>query len=576
MTDEKRVPGQEKKYMEQFALWRSMTVGDADAQRELDAIAGNEERIREHFGDELRFGTGGLRGIMGVGTARMNTYVVRRASMGLAAYVKKAGLPPAVAVGYDSRMHSEDLAMAAAKTFTACGLDAWIYPRLEPTPALSWAVRQMGCGAGVMITASHNPAEYNGYKVYGPDGCQITDEMAAKILSEIRKRDYFDGPRFDGGVSGALEAEGRLREIPQSVLDGFLRREHLCLIDPKQTLEGLRVVYTPLNGTGLECVKRALQEAGVSDVAVVPEQERPDGKFPTCPAPNPEKKEAMELGLALCGKLRSDILLATDPDCDRAGVALPDKNGNYRLLSGNEIGILLLNYICERKNELGTMPDRPVAVTTIVSTDTASAIAAHYGVELRRTLTGFKYIGEQIGLLEKAGEEDRFLFGFEESFGYLSATHVRDKDAVNACLMICEMAAFYKRAGRNVLEVLAELKRRFGDYEERLVSCDFEGIDGTARMRDTMTILRTEPPEELAGRPVLEIIDYLHSERTALPLSDVLEFRLTDGSRITVRPSGTEPKMKVYFSMRRDKTLEPDEDGAAPLDGVIRQLRIQP
>lgn len=542
---------------ERYAAW--MAAADGDTAAELSSIRDDGAGIRERFGRELAFGTGGLRGILGAGTNRMNIYVVRRATRGLAAWLRKKGAPRSAAIAYDSRINSRLFADETAKTLAACGIDAWIYPRLEPTPALSWAVRTLGCGAGVMITASHNPAEYNGYKVYGGDGCQITDTVAKEILDEIQSVGYFD--QLPG-----VEA-GTIRQIPESVLDRFVDTETALI---SESLENLRVIYTPLNGTGLECVKRSLRQAGIAELRVVSEQEQPDGRFPTCPKPNPEYKEAMALGLQLSMQYRPDLLLATDPDCDRVGAAVPDGDG-YRLLSGNELGILLFDYICRTRAEQGTMPLHPVAVTTVVSTDMASAIAGQYGVQLRRTLTGFKYIGEQIGRLEAEGRADRFLFGFEESYGYLTGTHVRDKDAVNACLAVCAMAAYYKRKGQTLMQVMDALIERHGSYCERLRTFDFPGEDGVLEMRGIMKRLRHEPPDAIAGARVIGMEDYMCPEKTCLPPADVLEFRLENHDRIMIRPSGTESKMKVYLFARRDARAE-SEEGAAVLEHAMEQL----
>ncbi len=511
-----------------------MKLGNAETRAELESIRDNPKELKERFSSELSFGTGGLRGILGAGTNRMNRYVVRRATRGLAAYLLKAGFPRSVAVSYDSRIHSRLFAEETAGTLNACGLDVWLYPRLEPTPALSWAVRRLGCGAGVMITASHNPAIYNGYKVYGPDGCQITDKAAADILEEIRSFEYFAPlpPR----------EEGKLYQIPEKILDEFLAQE---LAQIARGLRGLKLVYTPLNGTGLECVKQVLQKAGVEEFTVVPEQERPDGTFPTCPIPNPEEPKAMALGLKLCKDRQSDLLIATDPDCDRVGVAAKD-SGRYKLFTGNQMGVLLLDYICKTRS----LPKCPIAFTTIVSTEMAYAVAEHYGVELKRTLTGFKYIGEQIGLLEQNGELGRFVFGFEESYGYLSASHVRDKDAVNASLLFCEMAAYYKEQGKTLWQVWDELENAYGIYTEKLCSFAFPGADGLCQMYGLMNHLRNEPPKQIAALPIRQVTDYKEVEKTGLPASDVLAFHLEDGGRVIIRPSGTEPKMKVYLSVK--------------------------
>lgn len=542
---------------EHYFQW--LKLGDAETKAELEPIQNDPKEIEERFSAELKFGTGGLRGILGAGTNRMNRYVVRRASRGLAAYIIKSDLPRSVAISYDSRINSKLFAEETARTLTDCGLDVWIYPRLEPTPALSWAVRRLGCGAGVMITASHNPAEYNGYKVYDPDGCQITDKAAKEILTEIQSHEYF----------GSINSEkiGEQHQIPENILDEFLKQE---LDQMTRKLQGLKVVYTPLNGTGLECVKKTLQNAGVEKIIVVSEQEHPDGTFPTCPAPNPENPEAMELGLKLCEKEQADLLLATDPDCDRVGVAAKDGN-QYKLFSGNQIGVLLFDYICKTRIEHGKMPQYPVAFTTIVSTEMATNIANHYRVELKRTLTGFKYIGEQIGLLEQKGEVHCFIFGFEESYGYLASPHVRDKDAVNASLLICEMAAYYKEKGKTLWQVWGEMEEEYGVFSEKLCSFVFPGVDGFQNMCGIMERLRNDPPKQIVGAAVRQVTDYKETEKTRLPTSDVLEFYLEDSSRVIIRPSGTEPKMKGYLSVKA-ATKSEGEEQVTKIEEGIKQL----
>ena len=525
-----------------YQRWLEHTEDETELHRELAALT--PEEIRDRFYRNLEFGTGGLRGVLGAGTNRMNVYVVRQATQGLCAYLRSAGLPGTVAIAYDSRHLSREFAQEAAKVIAANGLTAYLYPRLEPTPALSWAVRYHHTGAGICITASHNPAQYNGYKVYGPDGCQITQTAASAILEEIGRVDVFDGVRVMD-IHAARNA-GRILDINDECLEAYLDAVQAQSLSDGSSPD-LKVVYTPLCGAGLECVKKILHRIGISDVTVVPAQEKPNGNFPTCPYPNPEIREAMEEGLKLCRKVKPDLLLGTDPDCDRMGAAVPTPDG-YRLISGNEMGILLLDYICRRRIALGTMPDAPVAVTTIVSTDLADAIAAHYGVELRRVLTGFKYIGEQIHLLELEGHPERFLFGFEESYGYLSGTYVRDKDGVVASMLCCEMTAWYRAQGKTLAEALDALYAVYGWRHNRLGSFTYEGADGMEKMSAIMESLRANPPASLLGNPVTAITDY-GSGICGLPKSNVLEFR-AENARVLVRPSGTEPKIKVYLSCR--------------------------
>ena len=437
---------------------------------------------------------------------------------------------------------------------------AWVYPRLEPTPALSFAARDLGCGAGICITASHNPAKYNGYKVYGEDGCQITLEVAAAVQNCIEAVDIFEGVRRMSFEDG--KAAGLIRMIGEDTLNRFIqavKAQALEHSDEKgKNVQPLKLVYTPLNGTGLECVTRILKEIGITDVTVVPEQEKPNGNFPTCPYPNPEIRQAMERGLALCETVKPDLLLGTDPDCDRVGIAVP-AGGQYQLMTGNEVGVLLLDYVCRRRNEQGAMPKNPVAVTTIVSTDMATPVAQKYGVELRRTLTGFKFIGEQIGILEAQGQAERYIFGFEESYGYLSGSHVRDKDAVNASMLICEMARWYRQQGRTLAQAMDALYQEFGYYKNRLLSEAFEGQNGMETMRRLMDQLRKQPPKALAGLPVQQVVDYRNADVTGLPSADVLEFRLKDDAKLMIRPSGTEPKIKLYLSAKAATAEQAEE-----------------
>ena len=546
----------------EYSRWLERAVDDSDLIEELRGLDPDGGEVSDRFYRDLAFGTGGLRGVLGAGTNRMNIYTVRRATQGLCAWLKASGGTPSVAIAHDSRIKSDLFAREAARVLAANGVTAWIYPRLEPTPALSWAVRYFHCGAGICVTASHNPAKYNGYKVYGPDGGQITLEAAEHVQAAIDSTDPFDGVAltdFDAAV-----ADGRIRYIPEQCLEDFL--DAVQKLSLSGGAEDLSVVYTPLNGSGLECVTKILGRIGVKDVTVVPEQEHPDGHFPTCPYPNPEEREAMLRGLELCEKLHPDLLLGTDPDCDRMGSAVPEGDG-YRLLTGNEMGVLLLDYICRRRMELGTMPEKPVAVTTIVSTDMADAVAAEYGVELRRVLTGFKFIGEQIGLLEAEGHGERFLFGFEESYGYLSGSHVRDKDAVNASMLCCEMAAWYKKQGMTLADAIRALYEKHGYTCCAVKSFAFEGEGGMERMAAVMDSLRAAPPAEIAGRAVTGRTDYQTGEGVALelPRSNVLEYRM-DGAKLIVRPSGTEPKIKVYLSARAESM-----ERAQEIDGELAQ-----
>ena len=547
-----------------FTLWKEKAVDDPDLTAELSSVT-EEKEIFERFYRDLEFGTGGLRGVIGAGTNRMNIYVIRRATQGLCNYLKSTDLPQSIAIGYDSRIKSDLFAREAARVIAANGLTAFIYPRLEPTPALSWAVRYLGCGAGVCVTASHNPAKYNGYKVYGSDGCQITLDVAAAVLKEISALDMFDDVKLITEEEG--RAAGKIITIGESCLEAFLDAVQQRSLSDGSKLD-LKVVYTPLNGAGLECVKKILTRIGITDVTVVPEQEHPDGHFPTCPYPNPEIREAMETGLALCRKVKPDLLLGTDPDCDRMGVAVPEGD-DYRLITGNEMGVLLLDYICRKRLESGNMPRNPVAVTTIVSTDMADAVAADYGVELRRVLTGFKFIGEQIALLEEAGELDRYIFGFEESYGYLSGGHVRDKDAVNASMLCCEMTAWYKAKGQTLAQAMDALYEKYGFYRNDLASFTFEGAEGMRKMAVIMENLRNHPPKDLDRKAVTRVVDY-QAGINNLPRSNVLEFQ-TDCAKVLVRPSGTEPKVKVYLSAR-DSNME---DAAKMNQRILAELTDQ-
>ncbi len=540
--------------MTEYERWLSQTLEDKSLTEELESVRGNAEEINDRFYQDLAFGTAGLRGVLGAGTNRMNIYTVRKATQGIANYLNKRKSGASVAIAYDSRINSELFARETAAVCAANGIHAHIYPTLTPTPTLSFAVRYLKCDAGVCITASHNPAKYNGYKAYGSDGCQIASEMADAVSAEINALDIFADVRhisFEEGME-----KGLISYIPDEVMDQFLEAvKSQSVVD--EPLRGLKVVYTPLNGTGLVPVTRILDMVGVEEVCVVPEQEKPDGNFTTCPYPNPEIRQALEKGLELCEKVHPDLLLATDPDADRCGIAVK-QNGEYRLMTGNEVGVLLLDFIARRRKERGDLPKNPIAVTTIVSTDMATPVAEYYGATCVRILTGFKYIGDQIALLEEKGEEDRFLIGFEESYGYLSGGYVRDKDAVDASMLICQMAWYYKQKGMTLADAMDALYEQFGYYKNDVANFAFEGEDGMKAMASIMDSLRAKAPDELAGWKVVGWSDYKTSVRSdngvetaiTLPKSNVLEYRLENGSKLIVRPSGTEPKIKVYFSAK--------------------------
>ena len=553
-------------YQQTLDLWLARAGEDPDLIAELEAVKTDADAVTDRFYRDLEFGTGGLRGVIGAGTNRMNIYTIRRATQGLADYINAEGLPKKVAIGHDSRIKGELFSREAARVLAANGITAYLYPRLEPTPALSWAVRYLGCGAGICVTASHNPAKYNGYKVYGADGCQITLEAAAKVLAAIGQHDYFDSPKlvdYDEAV-----AAGTIQAIPDQCLSDFV--DAVLALRPGNDVSKLKLVYTPLNGSGLEPVRMLLDRMGVTQVTVVPEQEKPDGNFPTCPYPNPEIREAMETGLRLCDTVHPDLMIGTDPDCDRMGAAVPDGRGGYRLITGNEMGVLLFDYICRTRLANGTMPKDPVAVTTIVSTDMATPIAKKYGVELRRTLTGFKFIGEQIGKLEAEGHVERYIFGFEESYGYLSGGHVRDKDAVNAVMLACEAAAWYAAQGMSLLDAVNALYKEFGFYRNALKSYTFEGESGMHTMQGIMAKLRAEVPFVIAGYGVDKVVDYQNDD-TGLPKADVLEYRLENGAKLMVRPSGTEPKIKLYLSLV-GRTQQEAQQWGGPLKADMERL----
>ncbi len=532
---------------EEYRRWLEADLVDFDLKRELREISGDEEAIRERFAKSLEFGTAGLRGTLGAGTNRMNIWVVRQATQGVADWVKTQGGSQTVAISYDSRLKGWSFARDAASVLAANGIKVWIYEELMPVPALSFATRYYHCNAGIMLTASHNPAQYNGYKAYGPDGCQMTDDAAAVVYASIQKTDVLNGAKYMSFSEGV--EKGLIRFVSEDCKSAFYEAVESRQVRPGLCrTAGLKLVYSPLNGTGLVPVTRVLQDIGISDITIVPEQEYPNGYFTSCPYPNPEIYAALEKGLMLAREIGADLMLATDPDADRVGVAVRCPDGEYELVTGNEMGVLLLDYIASGRIEKGSMPKRPVAVKSIVSTPLADKVAEHYGVELRHTLTGFKWIGDQILQLEKAGEAERFIFGFEESYGYLAGDYVRDKDAVVASMLICEMAAYYRSVGSSLKERLEELYRDYGRYLNAVDSFEFPGLSGMDKMASIMEKLRTEPPKEFAGKAVVRVKDYEKTEETGLPRANVLIYELSDGATVIVRPSGTEPKIKAYYT----------------------------
>ena len=565
--------------MTEYERWLQQPLDDQDLTEELQSIQGQEDEINDRFYRELEFGTAGLRGVIGAGTNRMNVYTVRKATQGLSNYLLKhaEGKPQSVAIAYDSRIKGVLFSKESAAVLAANGIKAYIYPQLMPTPALSYAVRHLKCDAGICVTASHNPAKYNGYKAYGSDGCQITADMADGITQEIGALDIFADVKKMDFEEG--RKQGLIEYIGDETMGAFLDDVY------KESLTGdasnLKLVYTPLNGAGRVCVLRILERIGIKDVTVVPEQEYPDGNFPTCPYPNPEFREALQKGLELCEKVQPDLLLATDPDSDRVGIAV-NQGGEFKLMTGNEVGILLLDFIARVKQEQGKLPAHPVAVTTIVSTDMVDPIAQHYGIEMRRCLTGFKYIGDIIADVEqKEGSYESFLLGFEESYGYLSGGYVRDKDAVAASMLICQMASYYKRQGKTLVDAMNDLYETYGYYQNATLNFGFEGEDGMKTMQKIMDTLRSDPPAEIAGTKVIGRSDYEASQSYGdkegvidLPKSNVLEYRLENGCKLIVRPSGTEPKIKIYLSGKgatMEESLAEIEKMKAAAPGLLGQ-----
>mgnify|MGYP004521707253 FL=1 len=546
-------------YKEEYTRWVNEDLIDFDLGKELRDIADDEDAIKERFAVSLKFGTAGLRGTLGAGTNRMNIWVVRQATQGVANWVKTQGGAQTVAISYDSRLKGWTFAKDAASVLAANGIHVRIYDELMPVPALSFATRYYNCNAGIMVTASHNPAKYNGYKAYGPDGCQMTDDAAAIVYDEIQKTDVLHGANYNSFAEGV--EKGLIQFVGEDCKKAFYEAIEARQVRPGLCkTAGLKLVYSPLNGTGLVPVTKVLTDMGISDITIVPEQEYPNGYFTTCSYPNPEIFEALQKGLELAEKTGADLMLATDPDADRVGIAMKCPDGTYELVSGNEMGVLLLDYICQGRIEKGTMPKNPVAVESIVSTPLAEAVAEHYGVELRHTLTGFKWIGDQIAKLEADGEVDRFIFGFEESYGYLAGPYVRDKDAIIGSMLICEMAAYYRSIGSSIKQRLEEIYAQYGRYLNKVDSFEFPGLSGMDKMAGIMESLRKDAPKEFAGHAVVKVTDYEDTASTGLPTANVLRYDLDDGAVVIVRPSGTEPKIKTYFTTKGKDLAEATEE----------------
>ncbi len=547
-------------YTSMYEYWLTNATKDPDLKAELESIKGKDDEILDRFYRSLEFGTGGLRGVIGAGTNRMNVYTVAQATQGLANYLNEAFEEPSVAVGYDSRIKSDLFAKTAAGVLAANGIKVYIYDELMPTPMISYAVIKLGCSSGIVITASHNPSKYNGYKCYDSKGYQMTDEAAKRTYDYICNVDIFNdvkGMDFDTAV-----ADGKISYIENSLIEEFYE-DVLSRQIEKGICEkaDLKVIYSPLNGTGNKPVRTILERIGVKNVRIVAAQENPDGNFPTCPFPNPEIKQVFEEGMKMTDEFDADIMLATDPDCDRVGIAVRH-NGEYRLMTGNEVGCMLTEYILSRKQANGTLPKSPVIVKTIVTSELIRAISNDYNAELYDLLTGFKYIGELIEQLKAKGEEDRYEIGMEESYGYLSGTHVREKDAVNGSMIIIEMAAYYKTQGKTLVDVMNGLYEKYGMYLNSLLNFGFEGADGMKKMSDMMTSMRSNPPKEIGGLNVVNVADYLESVSTntvtgekteiTLPKSNVLSYSLPDDNKVIIRPSGTEPKIKIYITSHAD------------------------
>ena len=559
-------------YQDMYERWLAAELDDADLKPELESVKGDDAAIQDRFAVALKFGTAGLRGVIGAGTNRMNIYVVRQATQGLANWVKTQGGSQTVAISYDSRIKSNLFARTAAEVLAANGIKVRIYSALMPVPALSFATRYYNCNAGIMVTASHNPAKYEAVSQRIKEASQMTDEAADIVYAEIQKTDILTGAKLisfeDGMAQGLIEYVGDdCINALYAAIEARSIRPGIC------KTAGLKLVYSPLNGSGLVPVTHVLGDIGITDITIVPEQKDPDGNFPTCPYPNPEIFEALRLGLELAEKSGADLMLATDPDADRVGIAVKCKDGSYELLSGNEVGVLLLDYICKGRIENGTMPKNPVCVKSIVSTPLADRVAEHYGVECRNVLTGFKWIGDQIAKLEAAGEVERFIFGFEESYGYLAGSYVRDKDAVVGSMLICEMAAYYRSIGSSIKEELERIYAEYGRYLNKVHSYEFPGLSGMETMAGIMAKLRAEPPKEFAGYAVEKVADYKKPEETGLPAANVLIYTLAGGATVVVRPSGTEPKIKTYFTTRGKDLAEAEAQEKALAAAVEPMLK---
>lgn len=542
-------------YNDVYSLWKEKCE-DEKLRAELVEIDGKDDEILDRFYKKLEFGTAGLRGVLGAGTNRMNIYTVNQATQGIADYLNSEFENPSVAIAYDSRINSDVFAKETAGVFAANGIKVYIYPELVPTPMLSFAVRRLSCSSGVIITASHNPAKYNGYKCYDPEGYQMTDAAAAAAYEFIQKVDIFEDVKrmdFEKGLS-----EGVIEYISEEISEEFFSAVSSKVINPEVCKNtDLKIIYTPLNGTGNKPVRKILDRLGIKNVKVVKQQELPDGNFPTCPYPNPEIRQAFECAIEMARTESADLLLATDPDCDRMGIAVYDGK-DYKLMTGNEVGALFTEYVLSQYKKKGIMPKNPVVIKSFVTTDLVRVIANDYGAKVADLLTGFKYIGEYITNLERKGQESDFIIGMEESYGYLLGIHARDKDAVVASQLVCEMAAYYKSKGKTLIDVMNEIYGKYGIYLNRVDSFEFDGAAGMQKMADIMASFRSSTFDKIGGLAVLEKTDYKDTEKTGLPSSNVISFKLDGGNGVVVRPSGTEPKIKIYITSV-SKTFETAE-----------------